>query len=509
MLTIHVFNNVRICKMSYCEVTMVSATGSMNSRKTEVDDSQFLNQSLRDSIERSLDGNISKFDVMEQSGLLGNCRTRSNKATFGEIFRSLLLYILDSFNIYRHDVSDKLVRYFHVTPESVNADKKTWVATTGINSQITIEQTGSNKFTVTERCRENNGNSNQLKNNTRVRIFSGRNVEEFIQLLSQHDKLEREQFSELTIAANALKKELVSNYITGNNVYKTQAESPLTNALQKQTQLIPDDFLYQSAITKLSVDKGEFGSLLGDAKRQVGEGSSHISCCGVKINRTIHKLLKEKTSALAERQDAHKINLDELFNDIIFTPAQCDLVRKSLEDEHVNKAKIASIVSCLSSVSGISNLYYACSQAFHVAHDGKDINVSQAGSSLYSIISDNPIFCALGGRMNLLFADFSEYAFKQTYHVVKAVVNEAKSDFDIANFIYTTSGELPEKDTYKKYTYKKYNYKEDTYKKDTNYEYSAESYSSADFEDNYWMPEKYNDIITKNFSGNITIAIIK
>lgn len=106
--------------------------------------------------------------------------------------------------------------------------------------------------------------------------------------------------------------------------------------------------------------------------------------------------------------------------------------------------------------------------------------------------------------MNLLFADFSEYAFKQTYHVVKAVVNEAKSDFDIANFIYTTSGELPEKDTYKKY-----NYKEDTYKKDTNYEYSAESYSSADFEDNYWMPEKYNDIITKNFSGNITIAIIK
>lgn len=103
---------------------MVSATGSMNSRKTEVDDSQFLNQSLRDSIERSLDGNISKFDVMEQSGLLGNCRTRSNKATFGEIFRSLLLYILDSFNIYRHDVSDKLVRYFHVTPESVNADKK-------------------------------------------------------------------------------------------------------------------------------------------------------------------------------------------------------------------------------------------------------------------------------------------------------------------------------------------------------------------------------------------------
>lgn len=222
-------------------------------------------------------------------------------------------------------------------------------------------------------------------------------MEEFIQLLSQHDKLEREQFSELTIAANALKKELVSNYITGNNVYKTQAESPLTNALQKQTQLIPDDFLYQSAITKLSVDKGEFGSLLGDAKRQVGEGSSHISCCGVKINRTIHKLLKEKTSALAERQDAHKINLDELFNDIIFTPAQCDLVRKSLEDEHVDKAKIASIVSCLSSVSGISNLYYACSQAFHVAHDGKDINVSQAGSSLYSIISDNPIFCALGG----------------------------------------------------------------------------------------------------------------
>ena len=111
---------------------MVSVTSYTYPTETENDNSQFqsqtqsqgLSQSLRDSIE----GNIAAFDAMEQSGLLDNCRTLSKNASFREIFRSLLLYILDSLHIYRHDISDKLVSYFHVTPESANANYKTWIA---------------------------------------------------------------------------------------------------------------------------------------------------------------------------------------------------------------------------------------------------------------------------------------------------------------------------------------------------------------------------------------------
>ena len=129
---------------------------------------QGLSQSLRDSIE----GNIAAFDAMEQSGLLDNCRTLSKDATFREVFRNILLYILDSFHIYRHDISGKLVSYFHVTPESANANYKTWIATTGMDSYIKIEQTGSDKFKVTDVYRELKGNS--LKKQSRDRDFSGR-----------------------------------------------------------------------------------------------------------------------------------------------------------------------------------------------------------------------------------------------------------------------------------------------------------------------------------------------
>ncbi|EHI3939411.1 hypothetical protein J9132_002504, partial [Shigella sonnei] len=187
---------------------MVSVTSYKYPTETENDNSHFqsqtqsqgqgLSQSLRDSIE----GNIEAFDAMEQSGLLDNCRTLSKNATFREVFRSLLLYILDSLHIYRHDISGKLVSYFHVTPESSNANYKTWIATTGMDSYIKIEQTGSDKFKVTDVYRELKGNS--LKKQSRDRDFSGRNVKEFIGLLSEHDVLEKYQLSKVTVAANAL-----------------------------------------------------------------------------------------------------------------------------------------------------------------------------------------------------------------------------------------------------------------------------------------------------------------
>lgn len=141
---------------------MVSVTSNIYPNKTENDNSQLQNQNLRESIEKSLESNISKLNAMEQSGLLYNYRARSHEDSFREVFRSLLLYILDSFHIYRHDISDKLVPYFHVTPESENANYKTWIAVTGMDSYTKIEQTGSNKFKVTDMYRELNNKKNVL-----------------------------------------------------------------------------------------------------------------------------------------------------------------------------------------------------------------------------------------------------------------------------------------------------------------------------------------------------------
>lgn len=188
---------------------MVSVTSYTYPTETENDNSQFQSQGLSQSLRDSIEGNIKAFDAMAQSGLLDNCRTLSKNASFREIFRSLLLYILDSLHIYRHDISDKLVSYFHVTPESANANYKTWIATTGMDSYIKIEQTGSDKFKVTDVYRELKGNS--LKKESRDRDFSGRNVKEFIGLLSEHDVLEKYQLSNVTVAANALKLEVVNN----------------------------------------------------------------------------------------------------------------------------------------------------------------------------------------------------------------------------------------------------------------------------------------------------------
>ncbi|MEJ1609615.1 hypothetical protein SMA13_25205, partial [Escherichia coli] len=92
----------------------------------------------------------------------------------------------------RHDINDKLVPYFHVTPESENANYKTWIAVTGMDSYTKIEQTGSNKFKVTDMYREFNDEKKCLEQKYRDRDFSGRNVEEFIGLLSAHDRLEKD-----------------------------------------------------------------------------------------------------------------------------------------------------------------------------------------------------------------------------------------------------------------------------------------------------------------------------
>ncbi|HHY1841855.1 TPA: hypothetical protein ACV192_005692, partial [Escherichia coli] len=63
-------NNVKICKVSYCEVTMVSVTSYTYPTETENDNSQFQSQSLRESIDKSLEDNLHKFNMIEQSGLL-------------------------------------------------------------------------------------------------------------------------------------------------------------------------------------------------------------------------------------------------------------------------------------------------------------------------------------------------------------------------------------------------------------------------------------------------------
>ncbi|XIV04228.1 hypothetical protein AB2I62_00180 [Escherichia coli] len=489
---------------------MVSVTSYTYPTETENDNSQFqsqtqsqgLSQSLRDSIE----GNIAAFDAMEQSGLLDNCRTLSKDATFREVFRNILLYILDSFHIYRHDISGKLVSYFHVTPESANANYKTWIATTGMDSYIKIEQTGSDKFKVTDVYRELNSKS--LEKKSRDRDFSGRNVKEFIGLLSEHDVLEKYQLSKVTVAANALKLEVVNNNFKNElSSGVTDAEHQLKKALYEQTQstpdksiqyelipdkLIPDDCSYKSDIKKLDVREGEFSALLADASRHVGEASSFIACCGVKINSTIHELLRSKTMALSGHGGVRKYkDFEKLFSEIVFTPDECNIVRNSLQKDGVEKKTRENIISCLSSISGIGNLYYACSQAFPVALDRGDINAIQASNSISAGFNSNPGFCALMGKTNFLFADFSQHTFTQTHYIVKAEINEAGNDFNIANFIYRTYGE---------------DYIHNDSVDDSLNERSAEDYR---FLDDSLLPENDFRNRRRNFSGNIAIATYK
>ncbi|MBN4656439.1 hypothetical protein H3284_10300 [Escherichia coli] len=447
MLAIDTSNNVKICKVSYCEVNMVSVTSYTYPTETENDNSQFQSQKLRESINTSLESNISKFNTMEQSGLLDNCRTLSKDATFREVFRSLLFYILDSFHIYRHDINDKLVPYFHVTPESENANYKTWIAVTGMDSYTKIEQTGSNKFKVTDMYREFNDEKKCLEQKYRDRDFSGRNVEEFIGLLSAHDRLEKDSNanSKLTVAADILKQELAINNRDDRFSLQSEAEKIMMGVLKEREgdKLIPKKHLHQTDTKKLTLYEKEFNSLIGDTFRQVSEGSSRILCCGVKINDTIRNLLEHKVAELEKVKGFQTYNsYEELFNKIIFTNDECQLVRDSLNEDSVSSEKIGDIISSLSTSSGIGNLYYACSQAFHGANDYVHSEVLTLVENVGGLVSNYPAFVALNGRNNALFVDFSEHKFKQTYYILRAVQNNEAGNFKLANFIYTTETNL-------------------------------------------------------------------
>lgn len=212
----------------------------------------------------------------------------------------------------------------------------------------------------------------------------------------------------------------------------------------------------------------------------------------MEINSTIRELLRNKTLALSSHTNVRKYrDFEKLFSEVVFTAKECSLVRNSLKNDGVDVKTIDDIIVCLSSISGIGNLYYACSQAFHVAHDGADINVSQAENAIYDLISDNSGFCALVGKINLLFADFSQHTFTQTHYIVKAEINEAGNDFNIANFICRTYGE---------------DYIHNDSVDDSLNERSAEDYR---FLDDSLLPENDFRNRRRNFSGNIAIATYK
>ena len=179
------------------------------------------------------------------------------------------------------------------------------------------------------------------------------------------------------------------------------------------------------------------------------------------------------------------------FGKIVFTPDECNIVRNSLQKDGVEKKTRENIISCLSSISGIGNLYYACSQAFPVALDRGDINAIQASNSISAGFNSNPGFCALMGKTNFLFADFSQHTFTQTHYIVKAEINEAGNDFNIANFIYRTYGE---------------DYIHNDSVDDSLNERSAEDYR---FLDDSLLPENDFRNRRRNFSGNIAIATYK
>ncbi|QZY75309.1 hypothetical protein [Escherichia coli] len=375
------------------------------------------------------------------------------------------------------------------------------MAVTGLDSYVKIEQLGSDSFKETQLYRESykkkNGKTESIKHED-VREFSGSNAQEFLQLLSQHDQLEREQLSELTVAANALKLEVAKNNYNMKYSFDKQTERRMIELLREQKDLIPEKYLHQSGIKKLKLHEDEFSSLLVDAERQVLEGSSFVLCCGEKINATISKLLSKKITDLTHPAKSLTLSespsydvYEEIFKKVVFTPGECDLVRNSLVQDGIKPEKIAKIISCLSSRTGIGNLFYACSQAFHVANDNAALDVRRAAMSVGGTIDDYPSFIALNGRNYHQHVDFSEYGFTQSLYILSAVINNANDTFDVANYIYTTKGE---------------NIIHNDVEDDSPYVHSNESYRHKD---DYWARD--NDIrnLRRNFSGNITIATYK
>ncbi|EFK1741955.1 hypothetical protein MPJ19_003990 [Escherichia coli] len=375
------------------------------------------------------------------------------------------------------------------------------MAVTGLNSYVKIEQLGSDRFKETQLYREfhkkKNGETESIKHEE-VREFLGTHAQEFLQLLSQHDQQEREQISELTVAANALKLEVAKNNYNMKSPSDRQTERRMIELLREQKDLIPEKYLHQSDIKNLKLHAAEFNSLLADVERQVVEGSSFVLCCGEKINSTISELIIKKitdstlrTKSFTRSGSSSYDVYEEIFKKVVFTPDECHLVRDSLEQDGVKPEKVAKIISCLSSRTGIGNLFYACSQAFHVANDNAALDVRRAAIAVGDTIDDCPSFIALNGRNYHLHADFSEYGFTQTIYLLSAVINNANDTFDIANYIYTTKGE---------------NIIHNDVEDDSPYVHSNESYRHKD---DYWARD--NDIrnLRRNFSGNITIATYK
>ncbi|HBD3626841.1 TPA: hypothetical protein OB679_001582 [Escherichia coli] len=375
------------------------------------------------------------------------------------------------------------------------------MAVTGLNSYVKIEQVGIDKFNETQLYRESykkkNGTTESIKHEE-VREFSGPHAQEFLQLLSQHDQQEREQISELTVAANALKMDVAKNNYNMNYSFDRQTKRRMIELIREQKDLIPEKYLHQSSIKNLKLHKNEFSSLLADAERQVLEGSSFVLCCGEKINSTISELLRKKitdsthfTKSLTLSESPSYDVYEEIFKKAVFTPDECHLVRDSLVQDGIKPEKIAKIISCLSSRTGIGNLFYACSQAFHVANDNAALDVRRAAIAIGDTIDDCPCCAALNGRSYHQHVDFSEYGFTQTLCVLGAIVNNANDTFDVANYIYTTKGE---------------NIIHNDAEDDSPYVHSDESYRHKD---DYWSRD--NDIrnLRRNFSGNITIATYK
>lgn len=461
-------------------------------------------QNLNKSIKRDLNMDFSNIDVMKKSGVIDDCLTVPTepvKVSFRESFVNILTHLLEMLHLYRYEVNSKFIPYFHVTPESKDSNNKIWIAVTGLNSYVKIEELGSDRFKETQLYREfhkkKNGETESIKHED-VREFSGSNAQEFLQLLSQHDQQEREQISELTVAANALKLEVAKNNYNMKSPSDRQTERRMIELLREQKDLIPEKYLHQSSIKNLKLHEDEFSSLLADAERQVLEGSSFVLCCGEKINSTISELLREKMQGLTLRTRSFTRSgspscdvYEEIFKKVIFTPDECDLVRDSLYQDGIKPEKIAKIISCLSSRTGIGNLFYACSQAFYVANDNVAPDVRRAAVAVGDTLSYCPSFVALNGRNNHLHADFSEYGFTQTLYVLRAVINNANDTFDIANYIYTTKGE---------------NIIHNDVEDDSPYVHSDESYRHKD---DYWARD--NDVrnLRRNFSGNITIATYK
>ncbi|WP_407907483.1 hypothetical protein [Escherichia coli] len=452
---------------------------------------------------KKLNIDFSNIDMTKEIGVRG-CHQRVPGMSFRESFINILTHLLEILHLYRNEVNDTFIPYFHVIPESQNSANKIWVAVTGLDSYVKIEQIANNSFRETQVSPGVKDESGDTIPCNKVREFSGSSAKEFMRLLSEHDVHEiNEPDSNLKVVANALKLDVAdTNCRKGYNHFHLSNEDKMMEILRDKKPSLSDNYLYQQDTKKLKVPDEDFSALFHDAERRFNSeasDNSNFSCCGEKINSTISELLNKKIQTLNSGSNANSLTYngyEELFKRAVFTFDECERVRGSLKDEDINEQKIEEIISCLSSPTGIGNFFYACSQAFEIANN---LAVSVVQNSIVTmrdkLYGNNDMgFTALNGRNNQLHVDFSEYEFTQIFSVLRAVVYD-NDTFDIANYIYTTNGEsyisiIPGKD--------------DTYNYAGNYApsvYSAESYR---FTDNSLFPEK--DSINRNFSGNITIV---